>query len=226
MRITAIFVLTIISMVIAVRLSAEERHMPIHGLIIDKNTYEGIGNAAVSAYNDQLEVYSVSDSSGNFILYAPEGSKCRICVYCENYGSEISDEFTVSACTPYLKIEMDKVRYSAPDSGIDYEELISLAEMTYVEHIHDSAYFASDVERIQNSTNLRKVAKGKICTILKVIWKDSPVENGSQDNRQYMMMAESITLTVKNESATESLTGRKPNGRRIRASLKAYRNNA
>lgn len=225
MRVTAIFMLMTLIAVTASESAAYENSIPVHGLIIDKDTCEGIECVAVSIIDSDIEEFATTDSLGCFVIHAPEGKKCRICAFIANYGTAISEEFIVSTCPPFVRIEM--TRQASSTNVIGIPELIELAELTYVKPDYDSVYFINEVARIEMEDNIKKAGKGQFKTISKIYRRNEPFAYKDKINLQYMLKPERISITMKASEATETSTYRRPKDfRRLKASQKVDHNNA
>lgn len=220
MRVTAFIIFLTLFQISA---ASSESRIPVYGIIIDKNTVQGVEEAAVSICSSDTDSYAMSDSTGCFVLYAPEGAECRICVSKKDYRTVISDVFMVTSCTPFIRIEMN--RDITDDGGtINISNLIELADLTYHEKTYDSTFFNNDIARIQNEENIRKLAKGQVSSILKVIRKEKPSGKTSKHMIHNMMLPESLSMFKKQESLIKISGRRNKEGRRIKAFLRAGHN--
>lgn len=144
--------LFLFSAVIALNAKASDERLPVHGLVIDKDTREGIPDATVTIICPMSEESVKTDSSGHFVIYAHRCETCRIYAYQESYTPESIFGIEISTCTPFIRIDMN--REIMRESYDRIERLIELSEYTYVETIHEPVNLEEEIIRLNANKRL------------------------------------------------------------------------
>lgn len=144
--------LFLFSAIIALDAKASDGRLPVHGLVIDTDTREGIPEATVTIICPISEESVKTDSSGHFVIYAHSCESCRIHAYQESYIPESINGIEISTCTPFIRIDMS--RQIMRESNDRIKRLIELAEYTYVETIQEPVNLEEEITRLNANRRL------------------------------------------------------------------------
>lgn len=192
--------------------------IPVHGMVMDRDTKEGIPNAIVTIFHEDHEISVCTDSSGYFVISTCRCEACHVCAYHNKYIREGSTELQISDNTPFIRIDLTREHTEELTEKI--QRLIEMADCTYFEQERINRSFEEEITqvkkqgRIFRSTGLMYRTAGYSCGFLK-----SPA---SERNSQMIKSAEYFECLT-NESFTE-IYGRKTRDmRRLSNRIKASR---
>lgn len=171
---------------------------PVSGLVIDRQSREGIANASVTVIGAD-DVRVVTDSLGHFTLNLHQDESCRFIAVHQKYSSGITDAVTVSRCTPFIRIELDRQIRKSSEQAID--RMIQLADVMKKEECYDSLYVAYYAEHLAALASYDNIRNGRF----PLHWKydNRQKEKKSLDGKapQFMLLRNRTVTIHKTEYA-------------------------
>lgn len=151
MRLAATLLL-LFSAVAVIDARSSDGLIPVHGLVIDKDTREGIPDAVVTIFHEDHEISVCTDSSGYFIISSCRCASCVLSAYHHKYGRAQSTEMEINDNTPLIRIDLS--RNNMRKLGERIRSLIEIADCTYVEQEKIAVSFEEEVRRLTNSYSI------------------------------------------------------------------------
>lgn len=194
-----------ISAFISVCAAAAETTYPVSGLVLDRQSHEGIPYASVTILGDD-DVRVQTDSLGYFMLNISPEESCRFMAMHRQYSSAVTDAVRISSCTPFIRIELDRQIRKSSDKTIDM--MIHMADVMKKDICYDSLYIAFYAEHLAVLASADNIKNGKLPQSWKRNMKRKDTKKLSDDNQQFMLLRHRTAMGHKSEYA-ESHGGRR-----------------
>lgn len=96
MRLTAT-ILMLLTAAFIIDARTNDALIPVHGMVMDRDTKEGIPDAIVTIFHEDHEISTCTDSTGYFVINTCRCEGCHVSAYHNKYIREGSTELQISA---------------------------------------------------------------------------------------------------------------------------------
>ena len=155
MRLTAT-ILMLLTAAFIIDARTNDALIPVHGMVMDRDTKEGIPDAIVTIFHEDHEISTCTDSTGYFVINTCRCEACHVSAYHNKYIREGSTELDISDNTPFIRIDLSREHTEELTEKI--QRLIEMADCTYFEQERISRSFEEEITQIKRQGKILRTA--------------------------------------------------------------------
>lgn len=132
---------------VVIEARTDDTLIPVHGMVMDRDTKEGIPDAIVTIFHEDHEITTSTDSSGYFVINTCRCEACHIFAYHNKYNREGSTLLQTTDNTPFIRIDL--ARELTEELTEKIQRLIEIADCTYFEQETINRSFEEEISQMK-----------------------------------------------------------------------------